>query len=64
MVVTMDFFNLLLTPANTTDYYIAGYGVFFIIMALYLASLIIRYKNLKKEYDLLLSLSTEMDSDE
>jgi hypothetical protein len=36
------------TP-NTINYFIAGYVVFFTIMALYLASLVIRYRNLKQD---------------
>ena len=36
-------------PANTVNYFIAGYAVFFTVMALYIASLFIRYRNLKQD---------------
>ena len=55
----MELFSLLNAPVNTNGYYIAGYVVFFSVMTVYLASLIIRYRNLKKEYELLVSLSEE-----
>jgi hypothetical protein len=40
-------------PADTVNYMIAGYTVFFTVMALYLASLYIRYRNLKKDLEVL-----------
>ncbi len=51
----MNFLSLFLQegPAETTAYYIAGYAVFFSVMAIYLASLILRWRNLKQEYALL-----------
>jgi hypothetical protein len=55
----MNLFSLLHAPANTNSYFIAGYVVFFTVMTLYLASLIIRSKNLKKEYELLVDLAEE-----
>ena len=63
MVEIMDLFKLLLATANTTNYYIAGYVVFFLVMTLYLASLVIRYRNLKQEFDLLNDLSSEMEQE-
>jgi hypothetical protein len=39
--------------ANTINYFIAGYAVFFTVMALYLASLYIRYRNLKQDLQVL-----------
>jgi hypothetical protein len=55
----MNLFSILHAPANTNSYFIAGYVVFFTVMTLYLASLIIRSKNLKKEYELLEDLAEE-----
>lgn len=40
-------------PANTLNYMIAGYAVFFIAMILYLASLLMRYRNLKQDLEVL-----------
>jgi hypothetical protein len=55
----MTLLSLLHVPADTTNYYIAGYAVFFTVMTLYLASMFIRNRNLKKEYDLLVELDQE-----
>ena len=46
-------------PPNTTNYYIAGYSIFFIVMIVYISILFIRYRNLKNEYDLLIELDQE-----
>ena len=46
-------FNLLLEPAQTQGYMIAGYVVIFGIMLTYLVSLIVRNRNLHQELDLL-----------
>lgn len=40
-------------PAQTANYMIAGYVVIFGMMALYLASLIIRRRNLKQDLEVL-----------
>ena len=40
-------------PANTINYMIAGYAVFFIAMFFYLASLLMRYRNLKQDLEVL-----------
>jgi len=40
-------------PAQTVNYFIAGYVVIFGVMALYLASLIIRQRNLMQDLDTL-----------
>ncbi len=40
-------------PANTVSYFIAGYGVIFGVMIFYLASLIIRWRNLRQDEALL-----------
>lgn len=43
-------------PADTLTYMIAGYSVIFGIMAIYLVSLIVRWKNLRKDEELLKEL--------
>ncbi|MBE0699470.1 MAG: hypothetical protein IH586_21310 [Anaerolineaceae bacterium] len=40
-------------PANTLNYMLAGYGVIFGIMFIYLASLFIRWRNLKQDEEIL-----------
>lgn len=46
-------------PANTLDYMIAGYVVIFGTMLLYLVSLISRWKNLRKDADLMKELENK-----
>ena len=36
-------------PANTLNYMIAGYVVVFLVLGIYLASLVIRYRNLRQD---------------
>jgi len=55
----MILFSILNAPADTTGYYIAGYVIFFIVMTLYLLSLFLRDRNLKREYELLADLEKE-----
>jgi len=55
----MNLFSILQAPINTDGYYIAGYAVFFTVMAIYLAVLFMRNKNLKQEYELLKELDEE-----
>ena len=55
----MDLFTVYPPPPDTTNYYIAGYAVFFIVMILYISILYIRSRNLKGEYDLLMELDQE-----
>ena len=43
----MEFFQT--GPAETTQYMIAGFGVIFGVLGLYIASLIIRRKNLERD---------------
>ena len=52
----MFLYNILLATAETSNYFIAGYAIFFTVMALYLASLFIRTRNLQQEYELLVEL--------
>jgi len=47
-------------PAETTRYMIAGYTVIFSVMFLYIVSLIIRRRNLKRD----LAILDEMESKE
>jgi hypothetical protein len=48
------------TP-NTDSYMIAGYVVFFIVMILYLGSLVLRHRNLVQDYEVLQELDTEAE---
>ncbi len=40
-------------PANTLNYMIAGYGVIFGIMLVYIVSLVVRARNLHQEEEIL-----------
>jgi len=44
---------LLQAPAETTRYMIAGYSVIFGVMFIYIISLIVRFRNLKRDMDTL-----------
>jgi hypothetical protein len=46
-------------PAETNNFFIAGYAVFFTVSALYLVSYFIRFHNLKKDIALLEELDDE-----
>jgi CcmD family protein len=46
-------------PAETTRYLVAGYTVIFGIMFLYIISLIVRTRNLKRQLELLKELELE-----
>jgi hypothetical protein len=48
-------------PADTLSYFIAGYVVIFSIMLVYLTSLIVRYRNLRQEEEVLMTME-EKDS--
>lgn len=51
---------MLLEPIpDTSGYMIAGYAVAFIVMALYLASIIIRTRNLNQDLAMLESMEAE-----
>ncbi len=45
-------------PAETTNYMIAGYAVIFSIMLLYVISIFVRRRNLRRDLEIL----TEVDS--
>lgn len=59
MEVLMNLFSLFQAPINTDGYYFAGYAVFFTVMAIYLGILVVRQRNLKAEYELLVELDNE-----
>ena len=40
-------------PADTLDYMVAGYGVIFGIMFIYLVSLVVRWRNLRQDQEML-----------
>jgi CcmD family protein len=46
-------------PAETTRYMVAGYTVIFSVMMLYIISLIIRRRNLKRELEMLNEMETK-----
>ncbi len=46
-------------PAETSTYMIAGYAVIFIVMFLYLGSLMVRRRNLEQDIALLETLEKE-----
>jgi hypothetical protein len=48
-------------PAQTLNYMIAGYAVIFIIMGIYLVSLVSRWRNLKQDEAVLEELEKEED---
>jgi hypothetical protein len=48
-------------PAQTMNYFIAGYVVIFGVMAVYLASLIMRRRNLTQDLDTLNELQERQD---
>lgn len=40
-------------PANTMVYMIAGYAVIFIVLSIYLISMVVRWRNLRQEEEIL-----------
>jgi hypothetical protein len=46
-------------PAETTRYMIAGYSVIFTVMILYIISIFIRRRNLKRDLDMLSEMETK-----
>lgn len=47
------------TPVDTTNYMIAGYTVFFTVAAIYLLSLFMRWRNLKRDLSMLEEMQKE-----
>jgi hypothetical protein len=50
---------LLQAPAETTRYLVAGYTVIFGVMSLYILSLFVRTRNLKRQLEMLRELELE-----
>jgi hypothetical protein len=50
-------------PANTVSYFVAGYVVIFSILAIYLVSLVIRWRNLSQDEKMLAGLEEKGDGD-
>ncbi len=50
-------------PANTLSYMIAGYAVIFSVNIIYLASLIIRWRNLKQDKEMLEQVDADKNYD-
>jgi hypothetical protein len=46
-------------PANTLNYMIAGYAVFFLVLAVYLVSLVVRWRNLRQDEEMLEQVERE-----
>jgi hypothetical protein len=46
-------------PADTLNYMIAGYAVIFTVMIIYLASLVIRWRNLRQDKEMLEQVEEE-----
>jgi hypothetical protein len=46
---------------NTDSYMIAGYVVFFVVMILYLGSLVLRHRNLVQDYEVLQELNKDSE---
>ncbi len=46
-------------PADTLNYMIAGYAVIFSVMVIYLISLVIRWRNLHQDEELLEQIEEE-----
>lgn len=50
------------TTPDTSSYMIAGYTIAFILLAVYLVSLFVRWRNLSRDYEVLKSLEAENES--
>ncbi len=46
-------------PADTLNYMIAGYAVFFSVLIVYLVSLVVRWRNLRQDENLLEQIKDE-----
>jgi hypothetical protein len=58
----MDLLSILMQPADTWNYFLLGYAVFFGVIGLYVISYFVRNRNLKKELELLEELDRESES--
>jgi TRAP-type C4-dicarboxylate transport system permease small subunit len=61
MVNLVNLFTMFLQdiPAETTDYMMMGYAVIFGTMLIYLASLVVRWRNMKKDQEVLEELENK-----
>jgi hypothetical protein len=50
-------------PANTVSYMVGGYAVIFGVILIYLASLVLRQRNLKQDERLLAEIDQEKESE-
>ena len=55
----MDLLSILLTPADTWNYFLMGYAVCFGVMGLYVISYFVRFRTLNQEFALLEELDSE-----
>lgn len=51
-------------PAETTNYMILGYAILFVILAVYLVSLYLRSRNLRRDVELLEEIEAQETSSE
>jgi hypothetical protein len=54
--------NLLDGPAETFNYMVLGFGVILGCMAIFVASLVIRFRNLRRELEVYEAIETEEES--
>ena len=55
----MDLLSILMQPADTWNYFLMGYAVWFSVMGLYIISYFVRFRNLNRELALLEELDSE-----
>ena len=55
----MDLLSILMQPADTWNYFLMGYAIFFGVMGLYVLSYFVRFRNLRQELELLEELDIE-----
>jgi hypothetical protein len=58
----MDFLSILMQPADTWNYFLMGYAVFFGVMGLYVISYFVRFRNLRRELTLLKELESDNET--
>lgn len=51
-------------PADTLNYMIAGYAVIFVVMVFYLASLVVRWRNLRQDEEMLEQVEQQEETGE
>jgi len=56
----MELLSILMQPADTWNYFVMGYAIFFSVMGIYVASYFVRFRNLRRE----LALLEELESGE